>query len=142
MTSSDHGNEDESIQVDLDLLFTNIQKAVLILAQALNTMAYHRQFNALSIIMVQTEAKSILKEKADILDEKNCVLGKESRNQVVIYTEALTKMHNAVRRKKKGANAQPQASATPQMPFQESPSCQQGYRGSGRGHGTTSKFVY
>ena len=57
-------------QVDLDLLFTYIQKTVLILAQALNTMTYHGRFKELSIIMAQTEAKSILKEKADILSEK------------------------------------------------------------------------
>ena len=90
-------------QVDLDLLFTYIQKTVLILAQALNTMTYHRPFNALSVIMAKTEAKSILKEKADILDEKDCLLGKNFRNQVMKDTEAKTKTHKAVRRKKKGA---------------------------------------
>ena len=142
MTSSDHEDEDESIQVDLDLLLTHIQKTVLILAQALNTMTYHRRFNALSVIMAQTEANSIHKEKANILGEKDFLLGKDFRNQVVKDTEAKTKMHNAVRRKKKGAKAQPQASTTPQMPFQESPSRQQGYRGSGGRCRTTNKFVY
>ena len=38
VTSSDHEDEDESIQVDLDLLLTHIQNTVLILVQALNTM--------------------------------------------------------------------------------------------------------
>ena len=66
MTSSDHEDEDESIQVYLGLSLTHIQKTVLILAQALNNMTYHRRFNASSVIMAQTEAKSILKEKADI----------------------------------------------------------------------------
>ena len=78
--SSDPEDEDESVQVDLDLLLTHIQKAVLILAQGLNTMTYHGQFNALSFIMAQTEAKSILKEKADILGEKDFLLGKDFRN--------------------------------------------------------------
>ena len=96
VTSSDHEDEDESIQVDLDLLLTHIQKTVLILAQALNTMTYDRRFNALSVMMVQTEAKSILKEKADILGEKDFLLGKNFQNQVVKDTEAKTKMYNAV----------------------------------------------
>ena len=51
-------------------------------------------------------------------------------------------MHNVVRRKKKGAKAQSQASTTPKMPFQESPSHQRGYRGSVGWHRTTNKFVY
>ena len=127
-------------QVDLDLLFTYIQKTVLILAQALNTMTYHGRFKELSIIMAQTEAKSILKEKADILSEKGYLLCKDFRNQVVKDTEAKTKMHNVVRRKKKGA--QPQVSTTPQMFFQESPSRQQGYRSSGGGSRIINKFVY
>ena len=63
--SSDPEDEDESVQVDLDLLLTHIQKTALILAQALKTMTYY---------------KSILKEKADILDEKDFLLGKEFRN--------------------------------------------------------------
>ena len=92
--------------------------------------------------MAQTEAKSILKEKADILGEKDFLLGKDFRNQVVKDTEAKTKMHNAVRRKKKGAKVQLQASATPQMLFQESPSRQQGCRGSRGGDRTTNRFVY
>ena len=37
VTSSDHEDEDESIQIDLDILLTYIQKTVLILAQALHT---------------------------------------------------------------------------------------------------------
>ena len=131
VTSSDHEDEDESIQVDLDLLLTHIQKTVLILAQALNTMTYDSRFNALSVIMALIEAKSILKEKADILGEKDFLLGKDFRNQVVKDTDAKTKMHNAVRRKKKGAKTQPQASTTPQMHFQGSLSRQRGYRGSG-----------
>ena len=36
--TSDHEDEDGSIQVDLDLLLTHIQKTILILTQALNTM--------------------------------------------------------------------------------------------------------
>ena len=95
MTSSDHEDEDESIQVDLDLLLTPIQKMVLILALALNTMTYHRQFIALFVIMAQTETKSILKEKVDMLGEKDFLLGKYFRNQVVKNTEAKTTMHNA-----------------------------------------------
>ena len=66
-----------SIQADLDILLTHIQITVLILAQALNTMFYQRRFNALSVIMAQTEAKYILKEKADILGEKDFLLGKD-----------------------------------------------------------------
>ena len=131
VTSSNHEDEDESIQVDLDHLLIHIQKTVLILAQALNTMTYHRRFNALSVIMAQTEANSIHKEKANILGEKDFLLGKDFRNQVVKDTDAKTKMHNAVRRKKKGAKTQPQASTTPQMHFQGSLSRQRGYRGSG-----------
>ena len=73
MTSSDHEDEDESVQVDL---LIHIQKTVLSLAQALNTMTYHRRLNTLSFIMAQTEAKLILKEKADILSEKEFLLGK------------------------------------------------------------------
>ena len=46
--------------------------------------------------MAHTKTKSILKEKADLLGEKDCLLGKEFRNQVVKDTEAKTKMHNAV----------------------------------------------
>ena len=38
VTSSDHEDEDESIQDDLDFLLSHVQKTVLILAQALNTM--------------------------------------------------------------------------------------------------------
>ena len=90
--------------------------------------------------MAQTEAKSILKEKADILGEKDCLLGKKFWNQVVKDTEAKTKIHNAVRKKTKGAKAQPQASTTPQMPFQESPLHNQGYRGSGQGRRTTNSL--
>ena len=92
--------------------------------------------------MAQTEANSIHKEKANILGEKDFLLGKDFRNQVVKDTDAKTKMHNAVRRKKKGAKTQPQASTTPQMHFQGSLSRQQGYRGSGWGRRTTNKFVY
>ena len=92
--------------------------------------------------MAQTEAKSILKEKADILGGEDCLFGKDFRNQVVKDTEAKTKTHSAVRKKKKGAKDQPQASTTPQMPFQQSPSRQQGYRGSGGGSRTTNRFVY
>ena len=92
--------------------------------------------------MAQTEAKSILKEKADILGEKDCFFGKDFRNQVVKDTEAKTKTHNAVGKKKKSAKDQPQASTTPQMPFQESPSRQYGYRCSGGGSRTTNRFVY
>ena len=77
VTSSDHEDEHESIQVDLDLLFTHIQKTVLILAPPLNTMTYNRRFNALFVIMAQTEAKSILKKKADILGEQDFLLGKD-----------------------------------------------------------------
>ena len=46
--------------------------------------------------MAQTEGKSILKEKADILGEKDFLLGKNFQNQVVKDTEAKTKMYNAV----------------------------------------------
>ena len=56
--------------------------------------------------MAQTEAKSILKEKADILGKNDCLLGKEFWNQVVRDTEAKTKIQNAVQRKKKGAKTQ------------------------------------
>ena len=66
-----------SIQVDLDLLLTHIQITILILAQAWNTMFYQRRFNALSVKMAQTEAKTILKEKADILGETDFLLGKD-----------------------------------------------------------------
>ena len=75
VTSSDHEDEDESIQVDLDLLLTHIQNTVLILVQVLNTMTYHRRFNALFVLKVQTEPKCILKEEADILGEMDCLLG-------------------------------------------------------------------
>ena len=78
-------------------------------------MTYYSRFNASSVIKGQIGASSILKEKADIMGEKDFLLGK---NQVVKDTEAKTKMHNAGRRKKKGVKAQPQASTTPQMPFQ------------------------
>ena len=71
VTSSYHEDEDDSIQIDLDPLLTHIKKPVLILVQALNTMTYHRRFNALSVIMTHTKAKSILKEKADLLGEKS-----------------------------------------------------------------------
>ena len=142
MTSSDHKDGDNSMQADLDLLLTHIQEKVLILAKALNTMTYHKRFNTLFIIMAQIVAKSILKEKADILSEKHCLLGKDFRNEGVKDIEAKTKMHNAVRRKKKGAKAQPQASTTPQRPFQDSPSRQQEYRGKSGGGRTTNKFVY
>ena len=141
VTSSDHKDEDDSIQVDLDLLLTHIKKTVLILVQALKTMTYHR-FNVLFVIKAKAGARYILKEKADILGEKDCLLGKDFQNQVLKDTEAKTKMHNAVRRKEKGSKAQPQASTILQIPFQESPSRQQGYRGNGGGHRTTCKFVY
>ena len=59
--------------------------------------------------MAQTEAKSILKVKADILGE-DCLLGKNFRNQVVKNTGATTKMHNAEQREKRGAKAKRQAS--------------------------------
>ena len=72
-------------------------------------MTYHRRFNTLSVIMAQTEAKSILKVKADILGE-DCSLGKNFRNQVVKNTGATTKMHNAEQREKRGAKAKRQAS--------------------------------
>ena len=141
VTSSDHEDKDESIQIFyLDFLLTQIQKTVLILAQALNTMTYHRRCNALSVIMGQNETKSIFKEKAEILGEKDFLLGKNFQNQVMKVTEAKTKIHNAVRRKRKGAEAQPQASRTLQMPYQENPSRQQGYRSSGGEHRTTNKL--
>ena len=92
--------------------------------------------------MAQTEPKSILKVKEDILGEKDCFLGKGFWNQVVNYTEAKTKMHNTVWRKRKDTKAQPQASKTHQMLFQENLSRQQGYRGSGGGRKTSNKFVY
>ena len=63
--------------------------------------------------MAQTESNSILKKKADILGKKDCLLGKDFWNQVVENTEAKTKIQNAVRRKKKGAKTQQQASTTP-----------------------------
>ena len=92
--------------------------------------------------MAQTAAKSILKDKTDILDEKYWLLGKEFQKNVVNDTEAKTKMHNAVRTKKKGAKAQPHALTTPKLAFQESPSRQHEYSGSGGGCRTTKKFVY
>ena len=55
--------------------------------------------------MAQTDAKSILKVKEDILGEKDCLLGKDFWNQVVNYTEAKTKMHNTVWRKNKDTKA-------------------------------------
>ena len=94
-------------------------------------MTYHRQYNVLSVIMARTAAKSILKDKTDILDEKYWLLGKDFQKNVVNDTEAKTKMHNAVRMKKKGAKAQPQALTTPKLAFQQSPSRQQEYSGSG-----------
>ena len=72
-------------------------------------MTYHRRFNTLSVIIAQTEAKSILKVKADILGE-DCLLGKNFRNQVVKNTGTTTKMHNAEQREKRGAKAKRQAS--------------------------------
>ena len=141
VTSCDHEDKDESIQIFyLDLLLTQIQKTVLILAQALNTMTYHRRCNALSVIMGQNETKSVFKEKAEILGEKDFLLGRDFQNQVMKVTEAKTKIHNVVRRKRKGAEAQPQASRTLQMPYQENPSRQQGYRSSGGEHRTTNKL--
>ena len=94
-------------------------------------MTYHRQYNVLSVIMARTAAKSILKDKTDILDEKYWLLGKDFQKNVVNDTEAKTKMHNAVRMKKKSAKAQPQALTTPKLAFQQSPSRQQEYGGSG-----------
>ena len=47
VTSSDHEDEDKSIQVDLHILLTHIQETCFILAQALNTMTYHRRFKVL-----------------------------------------------------------------------------------------------
>ena len=92
--------------------------------------------------MAQTDAKSILKVKEDILGEKDCLLGKDFWNQVVNYTEAKTKMHNTVWRKNKDTKAQPQASKTHQMLFQENLSRQQGYIGSGGEGRATNKFFY
>ena len=47
-----------------------------------------------------------------------------------------------MRRKKKGTKAQPQASKTPQMLFQDNTSRQQGYKGNDGWRGATNKFVY
>ena len=91
--------------------------------------------------MAQTEPKSILKVKEDILGEKDCFLAKGFWNQVVNYTEAKTKMHNTVWRKRKDTKAQPQASKTHQMLFQENLSRQQGYRGSGGERRATKKKI-
>ena len=41
VTSSYHEDEDESIQIDLDLLLTHIQKPVLILVQALKRLTIY-----------------------------------------------------------------------------------------------------
>ena len=44
-----------------------------------------------------TYYKSILKEKANILGEKDFLLSKDFRNQVLKDTEAKTKMHNVLK---------------------------------------------
>ena len=65
---TEEGDENgDPVRVDLYLLLSHTKKFVLVLSQALNTMTYHRRFNALSVIMTQPEAKTILKEKADVL---------------------------------------------------------------------------
>ena len=80
-------------------------------------MTCRRRFIALSIIMTQIEVKSILKESADILGEKHCLLGKDFQNQFVKDTEAKTKMHNAVRRKKKVLRLNRKLQRHPKGPF-------------------------
>ena len=72
-------DEGESVSVNLEGLLSYTQQTVLVLGQALNTVSYHRKYNALSVLMSPNEAKTTIREEGDLLGKKDTLLGNEFR---------------------------------------------------------------
>ena len=82
----------EQIDIDIDKLLEHTQQTMLLLGQAANAITYHRRINALSVLMTQSEAKHLMKEKEDCMGKKDQLLGKDFRNQLTKDREAKKKM--------------------------------------------------
>ena len=123
-------DEGESISVNLEGLLSYTQQTVLVLGQALNTVSYHRKYNALSVLMSPNEAKTTIREEGDLLGKKDILLGNEFREQFMKNKEA----------KRKTLAALPHSTSTSRnyQPFRLRPSSQF-HRGGGGG---PSRFVY
>lgn len=129
------GTEGDPIDVDIDKLLEHIQQAVLLLGQTANSITYHRRINALSVLMSQTEAKHLMKEKEDCMGKKDQLLGKDFRNQITKDREAKRKM-DTFRKPTKYRSSYPggKSAFNNKQPFRQGPS--------GRGGGQPSRYVY
>ena len=119
----------DNVDVPVDLCVTLVHKCVLLLGQASNALSYNRRFNLLSNMLNDPRrAKSVLKEKAPVLqtNDEN-LFGKKFRSYV-IETE---------RSKKKTVEAF--ASESRKQPFQRGPSSQSTKKSGGGGRYTYRK---
>ena len=119
------------MEVDLHKILEYIQQTVLLLGQALNTISYHRRYNALSVLMSSSEAKTTIKGKGDIMGKSKTLLGKEFQDQFMKSSDVKKKTMAVINQKSSPRNFQ--------QPFQHSPSPRQ-RRGSGGP--SNSRFVY
>ena len=119
----------DNVDVPVDLCVTLVHKCVLLLGQASNAISYSRRFNLLSNMLNDPRrAKSVLKEKAPVLqtNDEN-LFGKKFRSYV-IETE---------RSKKKTVEAF--ASESRKQPFQLGPPSQSTKKSGGGGRYTYRK---
>ena len=73
-------DEGESVSVNLEGLLSYTKQTVLVLGQALNTVSYHRKYNALSVLM-----------SPNLLGKKDTLLGNQFREQFMKNKEAKRK---------------------------------------------------
>ena len=121
----------ETVEVDLHKILEYTQQTVLLLGQALNTISYHRRYNALSVLMSSSEAKTTIKGKGDIMGKSKTLLGKEFQDQFMKSSDVKKKIMAVINQKSSPRNFQ--------QPFQHCPSPRQRL---GSGGPSNSRFVY
>ena len=79
------GAEEDAVQISTNDLLHYVKQTVLLLGQSSNAITYHRRMNVLgSVINCQYQVKSMLKEKASLLQKHDEYLfGKKFRNHIV-----------------------------------------------------------
>ena len=78
------GAEEDAVQISINDLLHYVEQTVLLLGQNSNAITYHRRLNVLGSVMTsQYQVKSILKEKASLLQKHDEYLfGKKFRNHI------------------------------------------------------------
>ena len=78
------GAEEDAVQISTNDLLHYVKQTVLLLGQSSNAITYHRRMNVLgSVINCQYQVKSMLKEKASLLQKHDEYLfGKKFRNHI------------------------------------------------------------